>query len=716
MKSFDDMQFFPLQEELVSILIKKTQNNNPLFFRVLVAYQLSRVASMMRVDINTLDRGLIPINTYAIALSPSGSAKGFSTNIIEEQVINQFKQIFTENTFPLIAIQNIDKLAVKRQSVTIPYEDQLEKLEKEFNSLGPLLFSFNSATAPAIKQMRHKLLMAGAGSINLEIDEIGSNLLSNGEALTTFLELYDVGKIKQKLIKNTKENIRSEEIDGRTPTNMLLFGTPSKLLDGSITEQEFYSMLETGYARRCLFGYTRHVKKMSELTPDQVFEMLTDSKSDHSLLVISNRLAALADPINFGTKIQINKDMTLKLIEYRLMCEKRAEEFKDFEEIQKAEMSHRYYKALKLSGAYAFIDNSYDIKETHLEAAIKLVEESGENFNQILTRPRIHERVAQYLAGIKSEVTQVDLMEDLPFYRGSVAQRKDIMTQAIAWGYKNNIIIKTSYADNIEFFKGETLDNTDMSKLICSYSTDITTGYEAVKAPWDELHKLVTTTGYHYTAHHFHEGYRSSEKLIQGFNLVILDVDDGISMSTAQMLLKDYTALFATTKRHTKQHNRFRIILPISHTVKLNSANYAKFMQNVFEWLPFEVDAQTKDCGRKWESFAGEYYYQEGELLDAMLFIPETKKQEEQQKRVVDMTSLNNLERWFLLNTDMGNRNNTLIRYAYVLVDSGYSYDAAKASIKSLNSKLKMPLSDEELNDTILLSTYGKIRERDLTA
>lgn len=714
MKAVSDMQFFPLQEELVNVLIKKTQNNNPLFFRVLVAYHLSKVASMMRVDIATLDRGNIPVNTYVIALSPSGTAKGFSSNIIEEHVINRFKEVFVTNTFPAIAIQNIDRLALKRQSSVISYEEQLEKLTKEFDSLGPLVFSFDSGTSPAVKQMRHKLLMAGAGSINLEIDEIGSNLVGNIEVLNTFLELYDVGKIKQKLIKNTADNRRSEEIDGRTPTNMLLFGTPSKLLNGSQTENEFYSMLETGYARRCLFGYTKHVKKINELTPEQVFDLLTDTSSERALMSISHKLSNLADPINFGTRVQMTKDITLKLIEYKLMCEKRAEDFRDFEEIQKAEMSHRYYKALKLAGVYAFIDSSLGIQDKHLEAAIKLVEESGESFTQILTRPRIHERVAQYLASAKTEVTQVDLMEDLPFYRGSVAQRKDIMTQAIAWGYKNNIIIKMSYSDNIEFFKGESLDNTKLSEMVCSYSTDITTGYVADKAPWEELHKLVTASGYHYTAHHFIEGYRNSEKLIPGFNLVILDVDEGVSLSTAQMLLKDYKALFATTKRHTKQKNRFRIILPISHIVKLNSANYAKFMQNVFEWLPFDVDAQTKDSARKWEAFDGEYYYQEGEILDAMLFIPETKKQEEQQKKVVDLASLNNLERWFLLNNDIGNRSNTLIRYAYVLVDSGYSIEAIRNAIYSFNAKLKIPLPEDEINSTILISAIKAVTKRDM--
>ena len=45
-----------------------------------------------------------------------------------------------------------------------------------------------------------------------------------------------------------------------------------------------------------------------------------------------------------------------------------------------------------------------------------------------------------------------------------------------------------------------------------------------------------------------------------------------------------------------------------------------QFMQNVFEWLPFGVDEATKDCARKWEAFDGEYHYQEGALLDALLF------------------------------------------------------------------------------------------------
>jgi hypothetical protein len=93
-------------------------------------------------------------------------------------------------------------------------------------------------------------------------------------------------------------------------------------------------------------------------------------------------------------------------------------------------------------------------------------------------------------------------MEDLPFYRGSAVQRKDIMSQAIAWGYKNNIIIKTSYSDNIEFFRGEALEETDLNKLIISWSTEMAENYTNEYAPWDSLHQLTNAQGLHFTSHH----------------------------------------------------------------------------------------------------------------------------------------------------------------------------------------------------------------------
>ena len=713
MLDFDQMEYHPDSEKLTQILCDKTQNSNPLFFRVLVGYYFSMVASMMRTTIVTHDRDDIPVNMYALNLSPSGTGKGVSTGLIENSVINRFRYRFLEETFPILAEQNLPKLANKRaiRKAADP-DDELVKVQKEFDQLGTLVFSFDSGTPAAVKQMRHKLLMAEAGSVNLQIDEIGSNLVGSTDVLNTFLELYDVGTIKQKLIKNTTDNVRGEEIIGRTPTNMLLFGTPSKLLNGSKTEEELYAMLETGYARRCFFGYSRSSNKTVTLTPEQVYDMMTNKSNVQYLEDLSERLENLADIINVNKRLSMSKETSLLLIEYKIKCEKEANALSEHEEIKKAEISHRYFKALKLAGAYAFIDDSPELTSQHLYQAIKLAEESGKAFSQLLTRDRPYVKLAKYIATVKRDITQADLVEDLPFYRGAAGQKSEMLSLAIAYGYKNNIIIKKSFADGIEFLRGETLKETDLNKMVVAYSTDITTDYRNEYAPFDALHKLTQAQGLHWVSHHLNGGYRNEENSIPGFNLAVIDVDGGVNLSTAKMLLKGHKFLIYTTKRHTDQENRFRIIFPMNYELQLDAKDYKEFMSNIYSWLPFDVDKETNQRSRKWLSNNGHFEYNDGEILDVLPFIPKTSKNEDRKKLVDSQQSMDNLERWVINNIGDGNRNNMLLRYAMILMDGGFDFEGIRQRVVQLNNKIADKLDEAEIMATIMISVGKALSKR----
>lgn len=707
------MEFHPTSEKLVQLLCTRTQNTEPLFFRVLVGYYWGVIAAQMRCIIATPDRGDIPVNVYAINLSPSGTGKGFSTSIMEEEVIHQFRERFLEETFPLMAERNLPQLAHKRavRKSTDP-DDELARVQKEFDSLGSLLFSFDSGTSPAVKQMRHKLLMANAGSVNLEIDEIGSNLVGNTEVLTTFLELYDKGKVKTKLVKSTSDNSRIEEIRGSTPTNMMLFGTPSKLFDSAQTEQQLYEMLETGYARRCLFGYIKKASKNLEVSAEQVYQHMTSTQDNQFLNDLADHLESLGNIINANKKLVMSRDTALLMIEYKLKCEREAEELGEHQELRKAELSHRYFKALKLAGAYAFVDDSPELTQDHLYNAIKLVEESGEAFVRMLSRDRPYVKLAKYLANIGIEVTQADLVEDLPFYKGSAAQKQEMLTLAIAHGYKNNIIIKKSFNDGIEFLRGESLKETDLDRMIVTYGGDITTGFKNDYAPFDQLHKLTQAQGMHWVAHHLKDGYRNTDNYIPGFNLVVIDVDGEVSLSTAKLLLKDYKALYYTTKRHTDQENRYRIILPTNFELYLDAKDYKEFMANLYEWMPFKVDESTGQVARKWLSHNGHFEYTEGQLLDVLPFIPKTSKNEERKTQMGELHSLDNLERWFIHNTGDGNRNNQLMRYAFTLVDAGYDFATINSRVLALNEKLADKLDETEIMGSIMISVGKALAKR----
>lgn len=627
---------------------------------------------------------------------------------MEEKVLNQFRHRFLDETFPVLAADNLPKLAVKRSHrKNSDPDDELARVEKEFESSGNIAFSFDSGTGPAVKQMRHKLLMANAGSMNLIMDEVGANLTANTEVFDTFIELFDKGYVKQKLVKNTTESVRSEEIIGKTPANLLMFGVPNRLLDGAKTEDALMTMLDQGYARRCFFGYVPQTRRKAKRTAQQMFDDRTDLGNIALLDALADRLDNLADIMNANKKLIIKRDTCITLNEYQLDCEDRANKLPEHQEVQKRELSERSFKVLKLAGAYAFIDDVPEVTEAHIFNAIKLAEDSGKAFGTLLSRDKPWIKLAKYIASIGADVTQADLAEDLPFYKGSASNKTDLLNLAIAYGYTNNIIIKKTYMNGVEFLRGETLKLTDLTEVTASYSRDITTGYINERPSFDQFYKVTQSPGFNWVSHHLIDGYRNEENAKPGFNLAVIDVDGGVNFSTAMLLLKEYTFLIYTTKRHTDTENRFRIIMPLSHELSLDAKDYKEFMSNLFGWLPFAVDTGTNHRCKKWLSHPGHYEYNQGELLDALPFIPKTTKNEERKILLDSQQSMDNLERWVINNIAGGNRNNILLRFAMVLLDGGYEFDAIRQRVMGLNDKLPDKLDESEIMSTVMV-TVGK--------
>ena len=179
---------------------------------------------------------------------------------------------------PKLAESNIRDLSDNRAAKrgTDP-DEEYSTLTASYERQGEYLFTFDSGTVPALKQLRNKILFANSGSVNFQVDELGSNLMHSTDLMNAYLELYDKGLINTKLVKNTADNIRDVDIRGFTPANMLLFGTPSKLFDGGQTENMFNQFLETGFARRCFFGLAAPKESLEDITPEEVFARLTSS-------------------------------------------------------------------------------------------------------------------------------------------------------------------------------------------------------------------------------------------------------------------------------------------------------------------------------------------------------------------------------------------------------------------------------------------------------
>lgn len=699
----------PLLEELVDILCARTQNSDRHFFRVEVVYFLAKMASCMRVNVATKDRGSFPVNIYAMALAGSGYGKGYSVYLMEQEIIKGFANAFLHTSLPDRAAASLDLLADY-----YPGEDRDEtrqRLQADYDRTGTYAFTFDSGTVPAVKQLRHKLLLAKAGSVNLQIDEIGSNLINSKDLLDLFLELYDQGLVKQKLTKNTAENVRSMEVDGKTPTNMLLFGTPATLMDGGPTEDQFYSALEAGYARRCLFALGKHVTKdFSTLDAAKVYNDLTNLQKSGTMTKWYAHFTDLADPANFDSEIEIPDNLGIMLTEYKLYCEMLSDRMQDHVTIQKAEMQHRYFKVAKLAALFAWIEGG-NMELSHLQAAIRLVEESGEDFHSILNREKPYVKLARFITSSPTEVTHADLHEALPFYKTGQAARNEMITMAIAWAYKQHMVIRKSFTDGIEFFSGEKLEEADLSKCLISASTDLAEGYDEYALAWDELINLGQQTDLHWCNHLFTAGHRTESNAIPGFNLIVVDVDGTARLSAVREMMSRYKYIIYTTKRHTEEENRFRMIFPINYKLKLDKEEFTQFMENFVQWLPFTVDESTLQRSRKWLSNNDHAEINDGLVMDALPFIPRTSKNAELQAEMSKVRDLDNLERWFAQEMSQGSRNNNMLRYALILVDNGVPVAEIQKKVLNLNSRLTNPLPVSEIQSTIFQTVAKKAHE-----
>lgn len=710
-------------QELVDLLCHRTGQVNRDFFQAEVAYFLGLIPSSMRAKIRSPERGLLPVNIYSIGLATSGFGKGHSVNLLEDALAG-FREAYMKGTFGQVAETNLFNLAVDIAAAKGGDEaKELEALENDFKRQGHAPFIFDSGTGPAVKQLRYKLLLAGIGSINFQMDEMGSNLLGNNEVLNTLLELYDLGKIKAKLVKNTPDNERGLDIAGSTPSNVLMFGTSSKLFDGAKIEEEFYSFLATGYARRCFFGMGKSETKFAQINPEDVYKGLVSKNQSAILNRWQTFLTKFADPRFHDLELQVPEDVGIELISYRLQCEAMANEMPEHEEIRKAELSHRYFKSLKLAGVYAFLDESQDIQIRHLREAIKVAEESGASFQKLLKRERNFVRLAKYIATSPDNLTHADLVEDLPYYPTSTVARKEMMDLAMAWGVSNHVVITKNVVQQVEFFSGSTLEETDLNNLIFSMSDHFAYDYEPQTRSLEDLEKLFKAPGLHWCNHHFEGEHRSEDKVKPGFNMLVIDIDGherdkddniiqrGPRIEHVHDLLQDYTFATYTTKSHTDEEHRFRLILPTNYVLTLEKDDYKEFMDSFAMWLPFHSDTAANQRSRKWRTNdLGTIHINRGpQILDVLPFIPKTKANNEYVQNVVDLGNMDNLDRWFLNHMQVGGRNNTLLNYAMMLKDAGADYDTIEAKVVKLNTDSSSPLKKDEVYSTVLKSVAQKM-------
>ena len=157
--------------------------------------------------------------------------------------------------------------------------------------------------------------------------------------------------------------------------------------------------------------------------------------------------------------------------------------------------------------------------------------------------------------------------------------------------------------------------------------------YKNKNIKFEQLHRMVSSNYRQYSPFLFKDGTKKSENWNNdNQNILILDIDDGLTIEKAKEIFNNFQYFICTTKSHQKDKkgiicDRFRIILPIVNNPI--GDDYFLYMRNLEQMFSF-IDAQVNTKTGAFLGFANcKYWYNKGDVFDMEIIKPVNIKKQE---------------------------------------------------------------------------------------
>lgn len=687
--------------DMTNLLSKLTGKNPSPFFASFALFKAAEIAANNKMFIlNEIENTQIPINIYCLALADSGFGKNRSLSFLDQNIFAKAEKRI-QAKFEELKLDKIQQIALDAASNGAAYDKAYEMEENKVNALGAPIFEFDSGTTAGLKQLKNLFAYVSYGALNTVIDEIGLNLKQNKDLLDVFLELYDFGNMKNKVLKNSIEAKREETIPGQVAANMLMFGTPDILFKNN--HEELTDWLIQGYARRTLFFFDKaenHKQKLDIAT--DLTNKISIAKAKEKE-IWSNFFEQVIDCQKY---VFLGAD-SLKLI-YEAVA--RMQDKKKFG-IAAIEQNNRVIKFIKLTGLLTMLEpdfcsiqgNSYAVLPQHVKDAETIILDSEQALEEILSPNNFYKLVLDWIIYNGNMSTKLQLINQFKEVKKSdwdTTQFKLLQSYAISQGYELN---KSTSAKTDTYFLLP-MKPTDLNNLILSTSQNYGKNYHPKNVSFSDLQKIGETgANWSFSNHTYTNDVRKLENLKEECNTIILDIDNKNTIKQVEQILENYKYFLYTTKSHTKDHNRFRVIIPTKYTIGLSAPDYKTYINNLLDILPINSDEAAADPCHKWAMYPAEYIkLNDGpQLFDNSYFLPNSEKNKIFQQ-TKEKTFSDKFATWIYFQLQEGNRNKTLFKYKMYLKDCGLPPEIIKQYILEMNSSIPEPLSETELENTIL--------------
>lgn len=662
-----------------------------------VHYVLSMAATLKRIKLKGLNEDSIPLNYYGITFANSGRGKDLSVSIA-------FKMI---------------------QPIIDSYLARLEYLvianaEKNIDMSMPPL-EHKEGTNSGFLQDRNTLDILKIGSTNIRVEELVSVLKSSDfeQVLNLLTESWQEGSNAARSFKS----YISPKIE-HVPCNCLLYSSPEGFRNESNKQfQNFVDNLSNGMARRSYVVFDESdVIMEEEPTEESLQKYASDLKKAKEMSIEMSKYFTEIITKHSGT-IEFTIEAELEAKKYEIRNKNIVANSPLMKNAIKAEMLARSFKIRRLAGLYALYDGSLEVSIENINDAIEWAEMLNKDLSIALNAETTAEKIFDYLKKVGKYSSQTDVIK---YYKMTVKDFKENIDEVYTVAYDNGSTLQTKVFDKeakvIKFnlILGEL---TDLETIICSASDLMSDDYKQVKISHKDLPKLVSGFyGKNYSAGLFLNSKRNKANYIKRQNLIIFDVDDGMTIEDAKFYLNKYKGFISTTRSHLKDKNgmiceRFRIVLISKYVFNLGHEEYKTTLTNFALLHNLTVDFPVIEPSRLFYSNKeSEFTFLDGDdLIDLRNYIPETKEVVETEKSIKNAeqyssnNNINGLDKYFLLTTNAGNRNNNLHNYGVALMDKkGLDIESAKAKVLGLNSMLLEPLDESELERTVFKTMSRK--------
>jgi len=640
------------------------------------------------------------LNYFGISVAPSSAGKDFSLKYIQKMFnINSSKYAESIKAGYIEATKSIDGNFA---------DIDIDGTKVPLSSFLPNDLTINIEGTPEGLYLRALALSKSfLGSLNIVNNEIMD--IVRGSNLNRMKELFD-GEFNAKIIKSSiNENISNIN------ANMLLFGSSVGLKSNQETYSMFNNAMSSGIYRRAFIYYleprTQTLRQKKDVVDESIIEY-----------AVGNLKAFMSKSVNRlkGEDVCIYFDNEETYLYLDVIYEKLLDfSNKNINDERFSSEMGSLQKIVKLSALHAILHNRNITKED-IDYAYDFNIRCRATVSSLFNTEPPHKRIYKILKTSNQALSKSEVLERDIFQRSTFNEDIDLVSE---YCYRKNEVLNI-VGSKVKKYIITKLPENKLNEIIVSVCAENhgarSFDFIPIEIPFfdseNSLEKLVVTEKKDsFTLCHFNKkgkaqfGYRSIETAKPNQNCIAFDFDGGSRIEDTIELMKQFTYIIYTTKSHTEENHRYRLLLPTKTNFYVDNEQHKGLLKNIGDLLGLPTfDVSTRNIDRLWFTNPNaKVYTNKASLLDIECCIPETEIAEKQlvkadAENIDDITAdkrIYGMIKYTIANAYKGNRNNALFRlYAFV---KDLKPDEAGEITYRVNAMINDPLTEREIQKII---------------